>query len=131
MDTQRGTIERVKANGEGKEAIREGLRSCARGLTIDVPTFTIYWTNRCTSTVESMRIDGVRTASSLTVRLNSINTNGLTMLGGFLYWADSSSQALRRVNTTSGSPVMEVSQTYPTVFGGVAAVHPSKQPPGI
>lgn len=130
MDSERGRIERVSIDGQGREIIVNNLGTCVQAMTLDFASFTIFWTNRCTRRLESVRMDGIRLASSVSISLSSLTANGVSLLGDYLYWSDSSSLTLRRVNRTSGEPVMEVSQRYLTFFGGVEVVHPSKQPEG-
>ena len=76
-------------------------------------------------------MDGVRTASSLSISLSSLLSSGLSIYQDYIYWADTQVRTLRAVNRTTGTPVLQVSQRFSrTTFGGVEVVHPSKQPAG-
>lgn len=130
MDRERGRIERISIDGQGREVIVGNFGTCVQAMTLDFESFTIFWTDRCTLQLESIRMDGSRLASSVSIQLNSLTTAGISIFNDYLYWSDSSSRTLRRVNRTSGELVMEVSQQFLTFFGGVDVVHPSKQPQG-
>ena len=127
---QGGRIERVSIDGRGREVITRNLGTCVQAMTLDFNSFTIFWTNRCSRRLESVRMDGTRLASSISISLSSLTTAGISIFGDHLYWSDSSARTLRRVNWTSGEEVMDISQQYATLFGGVELVHPKKQPQG-
>lgn len=128
-DIGRGTIERVGVDGRGREIIREGLGTCVQTMTLDYASFTIYWIDKCLRTLESVMMDGVHTSNS--VPIGSVFTDGISILGDYLYWADTFSRSVRRLNRITGTPVVQVSQPKSGLFGGIEVVHPSKQPNGM
>ncbi len=129
LDTT-GSIERVGVDGRAREVIRSGLgASCIQALTLDFASFTIYWTNRCSFSLESVRMDGNRAYTSVT--LGTLSSIGVSLFNDFLYWTDSFNQGLYRVNRTAGTPATRViGRRIDGIFGGVEVVHPSKQPEG-
>lgn len=130
VDHNRQTIERIGVNGRGREIIKSiaNLGSCVEAMTLDFPTFTIFYIDRCSIKVMSVRMDGVRTSSSLSLSLQSLISKGVSVFQDFIYWTDSSTFSVRGVNRTTGDPVVKVSPTIRTLFGGVEVVHPKKQP---
>ena len=127
LDSSRGTIERVGVNGQVREVIRENLApSCAQVLTLDFSSFTIFWANRCDQTIDSVRMDGSRISSTVTIG-TGLSSTGLSIFDGFLYWANSVSGSLIRANRTTGQPLEEVSFLSRIFLGGVEIVHPEKQ----
>lgn len=130
MDNEGGAIERIGIDGRGRETVMDDLGSCVDAMTIDFSSFTIFWLDRCTFTLESIRMDGVRISSSISIVLSSLTSVGISVFGDFIVWSDSFNRNVRGVNRTLGNSVIEVSQTLPTVFGGVEVVHPDKQPSG-
>lgn len=132
MDNHRQTIERIGVNGLGREVIKinSNLGTCVEAMTLDFPTFTIFYIDRCSIRVMSIRMNGVRTSSSLSLSLPSLVSKGVSVFEDFVYWTDSSTFSVRGVNRTVGEPVVQVSRTIRTLFGGVEVVHPKKQPLG-
>ena len=130
MDNEGGVIERIGIDGRGREIIQSSLGLCVNAMTIDFSSFTIFWLDGCTFTLESVRMDGVRTTSSISIVLSSLSSVGISVYKDFIVWSDSFNRNVRGVNTTVGNAVIDVSQTLLTVFGGVEVVHPDKQPNG-
>lgn len=130
MDKDRETIERIGVNGQGREVIKSNLGTCVDAMTLDFPTFTIFYIDRCSFKVKSIRMDGVRTSSSLSLSLSSLISKGISVYEDFVYWTDTSTFSVRGVNWTIGEPVVQVTETIRTFFGGVEVVHPKKQPLG-
>lgn len=131
VDRERQTIERIGVNGAGREVVKGSLGSCVEPMTLDFPTFTIFYLDRCSISVKSVRMDGVRTSSSLTLSLGSLISSGISVYEDFIYWTDSSTFSIRGVNRTIiGAPLVEVIRPLPSLFGGIEVVHPDKQPPG-
>lgn len=115
----------------GREIVKSNLGACVDAMTLDFPTFTIFYLDRCTISLKSVRIDGIRTSSSLSLSFSSLTSLGISIYEDFVYWTDSSTSSLRRVNwTTTGAPAVEVTQPIRSLFGGVEVVHPNKQPFG-
>lgn len=130
MDNEGEAIERIGIDGRGRETIRSSLGPCVDAMTIDFSSFTLFWLDRCSFTLESIRMDGVRTSSSILIVLSSLSSVGISVFGDFIVWSDSFNGNVRGVNRTVGNAVIEVSQTMVTIFGGVEVVHPDKQPTG-
>jgi hypothetical protein len=125
------TIERIGVNGMGREVVKSRVGSCVKALTLDFSTFTIFYLDSCTLQLISIRMDGVRTSSTISIALSSLTSSGLSVYQDFIYWTDSTTRTLRRANrTTEGATVEEIVRTEPTLFGGVEVVHPDKQPFG-
>lgn len=131
MDRLKMTIERIGVDGRGRDVIRHTRNTCIDAMTLDFSSFSIFWLDRCASRLQSVRVDGILAASSISISFPAVTASGMSVYEDYVYWPDSSTKSLRRVNHTAGEPVVQVSQTFlPTVFGGVEVVHPSKQPYG-
>ena len=131
VDKRTETIERIGVNGMGREIIKSNIGTCVEAMTMDFPSFTIFYLDDCTLNLKSVRMDGVRTSSSLFLPLTSLISTGISVYEDFIYWADSSTFSVRRVNRTIPRPqVVDVNYRVRSLLGGVEVVHPVKQPFG-
>lgn len=130
-DTERGTIERVGVDGNGREVIRSDLGTCIDALTLDYDTFTIFWISRCTFIIESVNMNGKRMSNSVRISTTLRPLGGISIFGDYLYWTESGiPSTVNRVNKVNGTPVVQVSGGNVGLYSGIEVVHPDKQPNG-
>ena len=131
VDKRRETIERVGVNGMGREIIKSNIGTCVEAMAMDFHSLTIFYLDDCTLNFKFITMDGSRTSSSLFLPLTSLISTGISVYEDFIYWADSSTFSVRRVNwTIPRAQVVNVNHPIRSLLGGVEVVHPDKQPFG-
>lgn len=119
-------------DGQGRATIKANTGRCVEALTIDFVTQSVFWVDRCDFKLESIRIDGEQTSNFFQVHLGTIFSQGISIFDNYLYWTSNSglSATVKRLDSVTGQPVVEVTSSLRGLLGGIEVVHPSKQPDG-
>lgn len=126
--TDTGTVDKIEGasmDGTSRRVIHSTSLSLPYGLTLDIDTQTLYWTDYSRNVLERSSVDGTN-RETLTSRMIS-DPYFLTYYDGNLYWGD---WAYNRLLTTSISSPNNVrffgSSTSADVYG-IHVVSPEKQ----
>lgn len=121
-------IERASMDGTSRTVIHSTGLTLPYGLTLDIGTQTLYWTDYSRSVIEKSNVDGSNRAI-LTNRM-ILNPYFLTYYDGNLFWGDWTHNRLLTTSVNSPDNVRFFgSLLYADVYG-IQAISSDKQRPG-
>lgn len=120
-------IERASMDGTGRIAIHSTGLTLPYGLTIDIDTQTLYWTDYSRSVIEKSNADGTNRAILTNTLI--LNPYFLTYYDGSLFWGDWTQNAILTTSVNSPDNVRFFSRLNTDVYA-IEAISSDKQHPG-
>ena len=121
-------IERASMDGTSRTDIHSTGLTLTYGLTLDIGTQTLYWTDYSRGVIEKSKVDGTDRAI-LTNRLTT-NPYFLTYYDGSLFWGDWAHNTLLTTSTESPDEVRFFGSRLNADVYAIEAISSDKQRPG-
>ena len=115
-------------DGTARTALHTSSLVSAYGLTLDIDTQTLYWTDLSRNVIEKSSIDGTNRAT-VTNRMLS-DPYFITYYDGILYWDDWGYNRLLSTPLNSSNSVSYFGQNLGTDAYGIQIITPDKQRQG-
>ena len=120
------SIEKASMDGTGRSVIHNTGIVWPNGLTLDIPTQTLYWADAFLRRLESSGVDGNNRRVISQVGIN--NPVAIAVNNPTLYFTDFSQGSIRRVSSSGGNATIIQSFASCTRPFGIKVVDQSKQP---
>ncbi|CAK8674679.1 unnamed protein product [Clavelina lepadiformis] len=125
---QNPRIERSNMDGSSRVAIVTEQLYWPNGLTIDYPTYTVYFADAKLDFIHRCDYNGGSRAEVLASDLIVRHPHSLTILEDFVYWADRETRTVSRCNKWDGSKDQRVMISGLSLPTSLHAFHPVRQP---
>ncbi len=121
-------IERASMDGTSRKALHSTTLTTPHGLTLDIDTQTLYWTDYSRNVLEKSNADG--TNREILTNTMISNPYFITYYDGKLYWGDWSYGRLLTTSVSSPNNVAFFGNSYHYQIHGIQVISPEKQRQG-
>ena len=121
-------IERASMDGTSRRALHTSGLSVPYGITLDIYTQTLYWTDQSRHVIEMSNADGTNRAVLTSMTIS--NPYFLTYYDGHLFWGDWSYNRLLTMSVSSPTSVRFFGDNVGSSVYGIHVVSPENQPQG-
>ncbi|XP_065578254.1 prolow-density lipoprotein receptor-related protein 1-like isoform X3 [Artemia franciscana] len=116
VDTDHGSIFRIKKDGTDREKIAEGLNQ-VEGIAVDWIAGNIYWTNPKFDVIEVCRVDGSHRYVVVNDDLDKPWAIATDPKNGYLFWSDWGKERIERARLDGSGRKSLANETMPYVTG--------------
>ena len=121
-------IERASMDGTSRQALHTTSVVVPYGLTLDIDTQTMYWTDYSRNVIEKSNVDGTNRMLLTNTRIS--DPYFLTYYDGSLYWGDWAHNRLLTTDVRTPNNVEFLGSSIGADIYGIEVISPEKQRQG-
>ena len=127
-------IEKAQLSGDNRRVLRDLLwdwHFFPLGLALDYQKDRLYWLDSLFQEIYSMDLNGLDVKADHIIQ-HIIVPHSLTLLGEIIYWSESNSHSVERLNISRNPPRHLINMGWLSYrqIKGISIFHPSRQPQG-